>query len=231
MTRGLTGAPEVARPRRRRPWWRRPWLIPLALVLGGFLVWKLPPWLASDPQHPPMPLNPKVPQHYAMMTLHITFGVIIFVTVLLQLWPWLRRRHPKVHRISGRIYVFAGMLPAALLAFGLLWAGPLTWFGKVGTGIWATLSIATTLMGFVRARQRRFGDHRRWMLYSFAMATNVITSRAIAYLVLYLPVIGPKIISFTKFQVEGPWVSWILSLAAVYWWLHRRTPKRVPAGR
>ncbi|GAA0532593.1 hypothetical protein GCM10011581_17230 [Saccharopolyspora subtropica] len=212
--------------RRARRWWNRPWIIPLAVLLGAFVVWKVPPWLNFDPQRSPIPMNPEVPLHYAMMTLHIGFGVITFVTVCLQLWPWLRARHPAIHRYSGRLYVFAGMIPSALLSLGLILAGPLTVFGQIGTAIWAGLSIFTTVMGFVRVRQRRFAEHRRWMLYSFAMATNVITSRAVAYFVLYLPGIGPDIISFTRFQVEGPWLSWMINLALVHWWLRRTDRKR-----
>ena len=29
----------------------------------------------------------------------------------LQVWPWLRTRYPDVHRRTGRVYVFAGVLP------------------------------------------------------------------------------------------------------------------------
>ncbi len=215
--------------RRTRRWWNRPWLIPLALLLTAFLVWKVPPWLGAERAQ--LPLNPGVPPHYAIMILHIGFGTIAFATVCLQLWPWLRAKHRKIHRISGRLYVFAGMLPTAVLSVVLIFAGPLTVFGKIGTAVWATLSIFTTVMGFIRARQRRFADHRRWMLYSFAMVTNVITSRAIAYLVLYLPGIGPDIISFTQFQVEGPWLSWMVNLALVYWWLRRTTRNRGEVAR
>ncbi|MCP2169141.1 hypothetical protein [Goodfellowiella coeruleoviolacea] len=32
-----------------------------------------------------------------------------------------------------------------------------------------------------------FADHRRWVLDSFAMAANVVTSRVVAYLVLFRP--------------------------------------------
>jgi uncharacterized membrane protein YozB (DUF420 family) len=198
------------------------------VLLGAFLLWKVPPWLGGE--RAALPLNPGVPLHYPLMILHIGFGTIAFATVCLQLWPWLRARHPAVHRVSGRLYVFAGMLPTALLSVGLILAGPLTVFGKVGTAVWAALSVFTTVLGFVRARQRRFADHRRWMLYSFALVTNVITSRALAYLVLYLPGIGPDIIAFTHFQVEGPWLSWMLNLALVHWWL-RRTSRRRRAAR
>ncbi|HET6707257.1 DUF2306 domain-containing protein [Amycolatopsis sp.] len=193
------------------------------MLLTAFLLWKVPPWLGG--RQAALPLNPAVPLHYPLMILHIGFGTIAFATVCLQLWPWLRARHPAVHRFSGRLYVFAGMIPTALLSVGLIFAGPLTVFGKVGTATWAALSVFTTVMGFLRARRRRFAEHRRWMLYSFALVTNVITSRALAYLVLSLPGIGPDIIAFTQFQVEGPWLSWMLNLALVHWWL-RRTDRR-----
>ncbi|MBD0324764.1 MAG: DUF2306 domain-containing protein [Aldersonia sp.] len=45
---------------------------------------------------------------------HIFFGSVALLTACLQVWPWLRRRHPAVHWYSGRLYVFAGALPAGL---------------------------------------------------------------------------------------------------------------------
>jgi hypothetical protein len=214
-----------------KPWWRRPWFIPLAL--GTFLAVKLPGWLNFDPDHTPVPLDPGFPQNYAVIVAHIAFGTITFVTVCLQLWPWLRRRSPRVHRISGRLYVFAGFLPSVLLAIPLVAIAPLDFFGKLGSDIWIALSLITTVMGFVRARQRRYAAHRTWMLFSFALAANVITSRVFTYLVFSVPYIGDDIVSFTHAELEAAWLSWMINCALVIWWLRRpaRRRKRAAAAR
>ena len=48
---------------------------------------------------------------------HIVFGSIAMLTCCLQIWPWLRARNLALHRGLGRVYVFAGVLPAGLLGF------------------------------------------------------------------------------------------------------------------
>ncbi|MEV6446304.1 DUF2306 domain-containing protein [Amycolatopsis sp. NPDC051716] len=223
--------PRPARGAGRKPFWRRPWLLPLALLLGAFLLWRVPAVVTLNPRaFPPVTLNPTEPLHHSVMLLHVACGTIAWITVCLQLSPWLRRKYPAVHRTSGRIYVFGGMIPAALLAIMLI---PLSSWGpiaKAGMACWAVLSLGTTITGLVMARQRRYGEHRRWMLYSFAMAMSVITGRLIAILVLQIPGAGPQIIAATHGELEGFWLGWLVNAALVFWWLRRtRKPRKTPA--
>lgn len=202
-------------------WWRRPWMIPLVIMFGVFLAVKLPAWLTFDPAKAPEPLAGNVTFHYWIMVAHILLGTVTLVTLTLQVWPWLRRRHRRVHRVSGRIYVFAGILPTATLALVLTAIGDQSTFGQIGTTIWALLAIGTTIVGYRAARRRRFRQHRIWMLFSFGMATNIITSRVFTYLVFSIPVIGPKIVGFTQAELEGAWLSWMINAALVFWFLRR----------
>ena len=50
---------------------------------------------------------------------HILFGSVALVTACLQIWPWLRRTHPDVHRWSGRFYLFDGVFPGGLSVHGV----------------------------------------------------------------------------------------------------------------
>jgi hypothetical protein len=205
-------------------------MIPLVATFAVFLAIKLPAWLTLNPATAPEPLAGNVTVHYWIMITHILLGTTTLVALTLQLWPWIRQHHLRVHRISGRVYVFVGILPTAVLALVLVAMGDESTFGQIGTTIWALLAIGTTLLGYTAVRQRRFADHRKWMLYSFAMATNIITSRLGTYLVFSIPVIGPKIVSFTEAELEGAWLSWIVNWALVFWFL-RASAKRAQVGR
>ncbi|MFJ9810805.1 DUF2306 domain-containing protein [Streptomyces sp. NPDC101158] len=209
--------PRTGTPSSKAPaWWRRPWVIPLGVVVLAFLSFVWPPYLGLDPKTSLIPIRPEAPQHYPMLVAHIATGTIALVTVVLQLWPWLRRRHPAVHRWSGRVYVFAGVLPSAILAFLIT---PLSMGPSVGTTLGGVMWLFTTAMGFVRAVQHRFLSHRMWMLYSFAFAINIVWGRVFVVLLMSLGVQSQAIWG----QVVGtaPWLGWVINLFLVQWWLNR----------
>lgn len=57
--------------------------------------------------------------HYLLLVAHILFGSVALVAACLQIWPWLRRTRPAVHRWSGRAYLFGGVFPGGLAVAAL----------------------------------------------------------------------------------------------------------------
>jgi hypothetical protein len=92
----------------------------------------------------------------------------------------------------------------------------------------AVLWFATTLAGFRAIRQHRFADHRQWMLRSVALAFSIVAYRV--WLVIAFAVFVPEI--YTGAEVDPAtldeaigltsWVSWVVNLLIVEWWLHGR---------
>nr|WP_267283925.1 DUF2306 domain-containing protein [Amycolatopsis thermoflava] len=77
------------------------------------------------------------------------------------------------------MYVFAGALPAGLLGLYIGWhaaAGP---SGRGANLVGSALWLAVKATGWRMARRRRFGDHRRWMARSFALAMSIVLSRVV----------------------------------------------------
>jgi hypothetical protein len=86
------------------------------------------------------------------------------------------------------------------------------------------------------ARQRRFADHRRWMIRSFALTASIITNRiwrAIAYIVL-----SPQLDTrfggneqWLSWTVAGlsTWLGWTIPLLIAQWWLERSPRRNVVA--
>ncbi|RII07938.1 hypothetical protein DSC45_34495 [Streptomyces sp. YIM 130001] len=217
--------PWIEEPTTARSWLTRPWMLPLALLVAFFLLISWPRYLGIAPEQSLIPINPDFAAHYTVLWLHVAFGTVAIVTAVLQVWPWLRRRHPAVHRVSGRAYVFAGILPAALLSLVIMPFGTLQGAGAVGTTLWAGLSLATTIAGFRAARQGRFADHRRHMLYSFALTMSVMTGRVLFNVAWYG---APQLPGFSESQLPlvsqlaGFWLNWILTLGVTYLWLRRK---------
>jgi hypothetical protein len=203
---------------------RATWLTPaLALIVAAFLLFSLPPYLTGGTRVPST-----FELHYPLLVAHVMFGSVAMVTAVAQIWPRLRRRHPVLHRRTGRVYVCAA-IPAAAFAMVIGAAtpfGPLLAVSNVLLGaVWLWL----TINGFVAARQRRFADHRRHMVRSATVALSTITNR------IWTPVL---FISLQPLQDSlfdgnedhylwfvaglGAWVGWTIPLATVQWWLMRK---------
>jgi uncharacterized membrane protein len=201
-----------------------------------FLAFSVPPYLAGDPALSRVP-PAGFAAHFPLLVAHVLFASIAMVTCFMQVWPWLRQRHRTLHRYSGRVYVFAGVLPAGLTGLVI---GVLTPFGPVlavSNMILAVLWLACTAAGYRMARQRRYVEHRRWMLRSFALTFSIITNR-IWGVILFIT-LGPMLdttfrgdetlLGWTVAGLAG-WLGWTVSLLAAEWWLERSAPRRSSGG-
>ncbi|GAA3071524.1 DUF2306 domain-containing protein [Streptosporangium carneum] len=206
-----TGAP----PR----WWRRPWIIPLVLVVAGFLIFQLSPFAGVAESQAPIPPHDGFPLYYPLLIAHMALGTVAMIAVCLQVWPWLRLRHPAVHRVSGRLYVL-GALPGAVIGLVIMPFAPPV--GQIGVSMATILWFATTLAGFVAARRRRYALHRRYMLYSFALVMNNVWGIVIVNTGL---AVGD--ISINYLLEAARWVGWVVNLMLVQWWLYRTAGRRV----
>ena len=139
-----------------------------------------------------------------------------FAATALLVGPWqflsrVRARWPKVHRWTGRIYVFAcliGGFAGLLIASGST-AGPIA---RAGFGLLAVVWLGVNVQAYRLALARRFPEHREWMIRSFALTFAAVTLRIEMPLaaVLHLdPLASYRAIS---------WLAWVpnLALAELY---------------
>jgi len=143
------------------------------------------------------------------LPIHAGFAATALLIGPFQFLPRLRARAPKLHRKIGQVYVVA-CLASAPAGLVLAWgtdAGPVA---QWGFGTLAVLWFGATSYAFWLATQRRFAEHRRWMIRSFAMTFAAVTLR------LYLPI--PPMFLHISF-IEGyriiSWFSWTSNLLVV----------------
>lgn len=201
----------------------------LAVVVVGFLAYSLPPYLSGGTR-----VQSTFGLHYPLLVAHVLLASVAMVCAVAQIWPGLRRRHPVLHRRTGRVYV-ATAIPAAVCAVVIGAAtpfGPILALSNVTLG---ALWLWFTVDGFVAARQRRFAAHRRQMLRSATLALSIITNR------IWAPVVY---LSFQPLRdsvfggdedrymwlVAGVvgWLGWTIPLLLLQAWL-RRQPAQVTA--
>ncbi|MCX5390533.1 DUF2306 domain-containing protein [Streptomyces sp. NPDC006482] len=232
-----SGEPERASGTGRRPadtrpsvpWWRRPWVGPLATVAAIFIFYAVPPYLTFDPADSKIPPHPGHAWHYPVLAAHVVFGTIALITCCLQVWPVLRDRHPLVHRVSGRLYVMAGVLPAAVCSIAVALVSPSGLSMQLATITSSTLWAGTAIMGFRMALQRRLDEHKRWMVRSFALTLSIIVSRILGvvydHTVLPPPITTdiPTLIAWGQARAGlASWPGWIIPLLIAEWWLIER---------
>lgn len=94
-------------------------------------------------------------------------------TILVLAWPILfsshiRARHRAIHRWTGRTYVTAGFL-AGVGGLSFILARHNGGAPHVAFAIWGSIMMLSAVLTFVRARAKRFDQHRAWAIRLFAM--------------------------------------------------------------
>ena len=115
--------------------------------------------------------QPATPAATVAIGLHFAAGGLILVLGCVQLVGRLRRHHPALHRVLGRVYV-----SAALLA-GLGGLGSIAVKGTVGGAVmdvgfalYGLLTVTAAVQTYRCARARRTEAHRAWALRLFVLA-------------------------------------------------------------
>lgn len=221
-------------PRGGSAWRRQYWVALLAVYCLGFAVYGANPYITFDKTEARL-FPTRFDLQYWMIVVHVFAGVVTVALAWTQVWPWLRNTHPRVHRISGWIYILGGALPAGLLAIptAILDTGGQS--VRLALLTMAVLWLATTFIGAKAAMQRRFADHRKWMLRNVALATVVITARPLAFANLYLMhAVNPEAyplegyLTKTEMLSIGLWGALALHLVFVEWFLISRRRGSVP---
>ncbi|MGV9611438.1 DUF2306 domain-containing protein [Nocardia xishanensis] len=197
------------------------------MLTFAFVAFSIPPYLTLDPAKSRVP-DPGFAPHYPLLVVHVLCGSVAILSCGFQVWPWFRRAYPGVHRRVGRAYVFAGVLPAGLAGVVIGATSPFGPVARVSNVMLSVLWLLTTIAGLRAARGRRFGDHRRWMIRSFALTLSIMLNRVIGG-VLYV-ILSPRLDSTfhgdENLLVQtiagiGTWLGWTLSLLIAQWWLDR----------
>ena len=192
----------------------------LLVYLATLYALKAGAYVLGDPVHFNELLREKYIQHLWMVRCH---GVT--ASLLLLLGPWLlssrvRVHWPRCHRGLGKLYLIT-LVPAAstglvmsLMAFGGLPSQSALSLLAVG---W----IFTALKACLALRQKRFDQHRVWMLRHYALTFAAVTLRLQT---AWRCGLGED---FAAIYWQCAWLSWVCNLAAVEIWIRLRLTSRV----
>ncbi len=159
------------------------------------------------PQAPFAAPLPNLRLHRVWLAIHASAAAMALILGPFQFINSFRERWKTWHKRLGWIYCGA-VLASGIAAIPLSLhanTGPIAGAGFMALAI---LWLMTTGSGVWLATQRRFGDHRRWMLRSYALTAAAITLR------LYLPLSFALALSPGAAYRAIAWLCWLPNLAA-----------------
>lgn len=105
---------------------------------------------------------------------HVLLAAVVTLGGLMQLIPALRRRFPRLHRWTGRLFLILAIVMAVSGAWLTLVRG--TWLSEVSADAIlgdAVLILVFAALAWRRAVQRRFEAHRVWAMRTFMAVSGV----------------------------------------------------------
>jgi uncharacterized membrane protein len=190
-------------------------------VLAVLIALLASPYLTLDPDVFLEPQKAVYLANQGSLLLHVAGGVLALALGPVQFVSRLRRRFPKVHRLTGRVY----LVGAVAAGTGGLLLAPASYAGAVaalGFVALAVLMLATAVAAFVTIRRRRVERHRAWITRSYALIFAAVTFR------LWLMLLSAAGVSFEVAYMSGAWLSWMINLLVAELVIRNRP---VPGGR
>jgi uncharacterized membrane protein len=144
--------------------------------------------------------------------IHVYASLWVLLAGFTQFSKWIQRNNPRLHRTMGYIYVTNVLLitgPAGLL-MGFYANGGLS--SRIAFVSLAILWIFFTAMALIKARQKDFKAHRRFMIRSYALTLSAITLRAWKYAITNSVELPPMDV----YRVVA-WLGWVGNLMMAEW--------------
>jgi uncharacterized membrane protein len=142
------------------------------------------------------------------LLLHITGGMTALLTGPFQFWTGLRRRHMKIHRWTGRLFLI-GILLASAGAFYLVATTTDGWPFGFALFVLALAWLTTSGMAYYAIRKGQVEIHKEWMIRAYVVTFAFVTFRV-------LNDFGPTshILPVQARLAAYGWVSWVVPLLA-----------------
>ncbi|MDB9879466.1 DUF2306 domain-containing protein [Pseudomonadales bacterium] len=178
-----------------------------------------------DPAEVFNPFDIRYYEHWLVTLLHIVPSLLIVIIGPLQFVRMIRKRYPVWHRLSGRVYIFCGVISAVSgLFFGVLHP----FMGNTGLGF--NQAVATLFFGiytlfclykaYSSIRIGNVGLHREWMIRTWAIMLGIATERLLLGFFLSTSSIDISVLFGTTF-----WMAAVINISASEAWINlTRTP-------
>ena len=158
--------------------------------------------------------------------IHILAGTVFMLLGPLQFIPSIRRYWPKIHRVTGRVFLVCGLIAAAT-GLGVEFTFPLRggYAKRAAMVLFALAMLVALVLAWRAAVRRRIDLHRAWVVRAYAIGLALSTTR-LYFIPAYLMYGNPS-------QFEAATVTWAgfcINCLVAEWIVRRsrRTQKEKP---
>lgn len=194
-----------------------------AITIGLFAV---PPYVTLDPLLSRIPINSLFESHMVWLSIHAIPSGLALIIGPFQFVPAIRNRWPKAHRLAGRVYLCSVVLGslAAISATIMTTAGVAA---QVGFSLLIMGWLYSAYEAYRAARQRRFADHRIWMIRNYALTFAAVLLRLFLLAGLGAKALVPSI-PFDQIYTSSVWGSIFVSSLIAEWFIVTRARPKAP---
>lgn len=199
----------------RHPGWS---LVAIAAIAIG--LYAVPPYATLDPLWSRIPLNEVFTSHMLWLSIHAIPSGLALIIGPFQFMPALRNRWPKAHRLTGRAYLGCVVLGsiAAISATFMTTAG---FAAQVGFSLLIMGWLFSAWHAYRAARERRFADHRIWMIRNYALTFAAVLLRVFLLAGMGARQLVPSI-PFDQLYTSSLWSAILASSLVAEWFIVTR---------
>jgi uncharacterized membrane protein len=152
--------------------------------------------------------------------IHVYTSMFALLAGFTQFWPWLLKKHKKIHRGIGYVYIVTVLFisgPASVV---------MGWYANGGVSsrtaflLLSVLWIFFTAKAWQKAVQKDFKAHRHYMIRSYALTLSAISLRAWKVLIVYSFHPGPM----DAYRIVA-WLGWVGNLLAAEYIIRKHKAK------
>lgn len=168
---------------------------------------------------PADPADAHYVKHAWLIGFHIVPGFLFLVLGPLQFISSIRSLWPKVHRISGRLFILSGFFVAAsALAINILFPPFGGVFKSIAVYVFSTALIVTLIVALRAILRSDIAQHQAWMIRAFALGLALSTMR-LYFIPMYLLFGVPSNLSIAM----GMWIGFLINIIAAEFIIRRKT--------
>ena len=139
---------------------------------------------------------------------HVFTSIFVLIAGLTQFNTYLQKKQKRVHRFMGYLYVLLVVFITGPAAFMMGWHANGGLPARTSFTLLAFLWVVFTVFAWWYATQKRFLQHRAFMIRSYALTLSAITLRIYTFSFAWFNVHAKPV----EIYVTTAWLSWVPNL-------------------